>query len=105
MKGKDFAIGAAVGVLAGAIAGILFAPQSGKETREDIKEFYIKVKDEIAEELKKASDFTKDTYNKVVKNVVNKYKDAKEITEDQAVEAIDKLEAGFDKIKAQIAKK
>lgn len=33
---KNFIIGTAVGVAAGLAAGLLFAPQSGKETREDI---------------------------------------------------------------------
>lgn len=34
---KKFALGAAVAALAGFVAGILTAPKSGKETREDIK--------------------------------------------------------------------
>ncbi len=33
---KNTAIGAAIGVTVGAAAGILLAPKSGKETREDI---------------------------------------------------------------------
>lgn len=33
---KDTAIGAAIGVSVGAAAGVLLAPKSGKETREDI---------------------------------------------------------------------
>lgn len=35
---KKFAIGALVAAAAGYVAGILTAPKSGKETREDIKE-------------------------------------------------------------------
>ncbi len=34
---KAFAIGAAISALAGYVAGILTAPKSGKETREDIR--------------------------------------------------------------------
>ena len=39
---RDTAVGLGVGILAGAaiglVAGIIFAPQSGKETRQQIKE-------------------------------------------------------------------
>ena len=36
-------VGAAVGTAIGAVAGILFAPKSGKETREDIAEKVVQV--------------------------------------------------------------
>lgn len=36
--GKKLAIGAIVGAAVGVVAGILTAPKSGKETRDDIKE-------------------------------------------------------------------
>lgn len=35
---KRFAMGALVGLAAGVIAGMLTAPKSGRETREDIKQ-------------------------------------------------------------------
>lgn len=103
MQAKDFLKGAAIGAVAGAIAGILFAPKSGKETREDIAKFYHEMKDKIAEELTKAGDFSKETYQKVVKGVVSGYEKAKKISADEAVEVIDKLEAGFDSVKKKIA--
>lgn len=56
-KGK-FAIGALIGVAAGFITGILTAPKSGKETRQDIKEASAKAKDvavEKAAEVKEAT--------------------------------------------------
>jgi gas vesicle protein len=37
-RAKRFAVGAVVAAAAGYVAGILTAPKSGKETREDIKE-------------------------------------------------------------------
>jgi gas vesicle protein len=43
MKSGDFLSGMLVGVVIGAVAGLLLAPQSGEETREDIKEFSIDV--------------------------------------------------------------
>jgi len=35
--GKKLALGAVIGAAAGLVAGILTAPKSGRETREDIK--------------------------------------------------------------------
>ncbi len=36
-NGKKIAIGTAIGLAAGYVTGILTAPKSGKETRQDIK--------------------------------------------------------------------
>lgn len=51
-KGQKFAIGAIVAAAAGYIAGILTAPKSGKETRQDIKDTAIKTKQEAEKKLK-----------------------------------------------------
>lgn len=102
MKAKDFLAGAAIGAIAGAVAGILFAPKSGKETREDIKKYLGEMKDKIADELAKAKDFSRENYSKVVKKVVESYQKGKKISSDQAIEIIDALEAGFDKVKAKL---
>lgn len=37
------------GAVLGAVAGLLFAPKPGKETREDIKDYATKVKKEVAD--------------------------------------------------------
>lgn len=50
--GKKVAIGAAVAGIAGFVAGILTAPKSGKETREDIKSAALKAKSEAEKNLK-----------------------------------------------------
>ncbi|MFO7888617.1 MAG: YtxH domain-containing protein, partial [Eubacteriales bacterium] len=47
-KAKDIGIGAGIGAAIGTLAGILFAPKPGKETREDIKN---KTK-EVSEDVK-----------------------------------------------------
>jgi gas vesicle protein len=47
-----WAIGAAVAGVAGFVAGILAAPKSGKETREDIKHVATKAKSEAEKTLK-----------------------------------------------------
>ena len=61
-----FVLGAAVGATLGAVAGVLFAPKSGKETREDIKN---KAND--------AKDFTVDKASEVKEFAVNKTNEVK----------------------------
>ncbi len=53
--GKKIAIGAAVAGVAGYLAGILTAPKSGKETRQDIKRTANSVKIEAEKKLKELS--------------------------------------------------
>lgn len=50
---KKIAVVALVGAALGAIGGLLFAPQSGKETREDIKNAAKQTKAETEKQLKK----------------------------------------------------
>lgn len=54
---KGLAVGAAAGSALGALGGILFAPKSGKETRQQIK-------DDVAETAKKAATEVKDAGEK-----------------------------------------
>ena len=54
--GKKLAVGALVAGAAGYVAGILTAPKSGKETRQDIKDKAEDVKDEAAAKLQAAHD-------------------------------------------------
>lgn len=50
---KRFAVGATIAGVVGYLAGILTAPKSGKETREDVKNTALKAKHEAEKELKK----------------------------------------------------
>jgi gas vesicle protein len=64
----SFLAGFIVGGLAGAVVALLFAPQSGEETRAMIKDKAIelseKASDTFEEVSTKAEDFAKDTYKK-----------------------------------------
>ena len=69
-KGK-FAIGALIGVAAGFVAGVLTAPKSGKETRDELKK---KANDKKSEAITKgkevrhkAGDVAEDVLNKAEK--------------------------------------
>lgn len=50
---KRLAIGTAIAAAAGYVTGILTAPKSGKETREDVKTAAVKAKRDAEKELKK----------------------------------------------------
>ena len=50
---KKFALGTVVAAAAGFLAGILTAPQSGKETRQDIKDTTVKGMREAERQLKR----------------------------------------------------
>lgn len=50
---KRFAVGAVVAGIAGYLAGLLTAPQSGKETRQDIKDGAVRGMREAERQLKK----------------------------------------------------
>jgi gas vesicle protein len=89
---KKFALWALIAGVGGYLAGILTAPQSGKETREDIKEGVVKGVTEaekelkkLYEELNKLTDKVKgmgeklgDSAGKEAADLVSKAKDAKE---------------------------
>ena len=53
-SGRKWALGAVIAGVAGYVTGILTAPKSGKETRQDIKDKSGEIKDQAAEELKQA---------------------------------------------------
>lgn len=101
---KGVIIGASVGVLAGAIAGILFAPQSGKETREDIAKYLHQIKEDIAKELANAGKVTKEKYNEVVGKVVAIYETEKKISSKDATDIKAKLINNYHQV-AKVASK
>lgn len=53
-KSKNFAIGAVIAAAAGYVAGILTAPKSGRETRQDIKDGAEQTITEVEKKLKSA---------------------------------------------------
>lgn len=89
---KKIAIGGVFAAIAGYIAGILTAPKSGKETREDIKETTTKTVSEAEKELKKlhtelgkiideaklGKDKVGDKTQKELTDLLDKAKDTKE---------------------------
>ena len=83
---RNIAIGAALSALAGYIAGILTAPKSGKETREDIKNKTAASYAATEKELKKLHTELTDVMNKVSSRIES----LKGHTGKEAGEALDK---------------
>lgn len=96
--------GLALGAVAGVIAGILLAPKTGKETRDDLLETLNKIKDDIALKLGDVKDLTEQTYRSAVDGVVQMYQDARKLSDDQASEIKTDLAHGYEEIK-QAARK
>jgi len=101
-QSKGIILGASIGVLAGAIAGVLLAPKSGKETRDDITKYIHEMKDRIAEELTKAGKITKDSYNDIVAKIVKVYELEKKISAEDAKDIKDKLDSNYEEVKKAI---
>ena len=87
------------GALLGLMAGLLVAPRSGKETRENIKRHYEAISDRISEELSRMKDVTRETYTQVVEAVVHGFVEAKKITADEAAAVKNELQKGFEDIR------
>lgn len=69
---KNLTIGALVGVAAGAVTGVLLAPKSGKETREDLKNKSAEINNNIKT---KASEIKSSTVSNIseAKSRINEY--------------------------------
>jgi len=87
------------GALLGLMAGLLVAPRSGKETRENIKRHYEEISEGISEELSRLKDITQETYAQVVATVVHGFVEAKKITSDEAAELKSELKKGFENVR------
>ena len=65
---RKIAIGAAIGLTVGAVAGVLLAPKTGKETREDI----VKTIQELPEKAKKLSEKTQEVMGEIKEEITEK---------------------------------
>lgn len=93
-KGKGLAIGAAIGAVFGVVTGILFAPKSGKETREDIKDAASKAAERLQAEADKLQKEISDLIDKGEVHV----KDASKTVSDKAKEAVEQAKHSRDSV-------
>lgn len=94
---KTAALTAALGVTAGATAGVLFAPKSGKETRENIANKSYETKDKLVEKTKatkaaiskKVSEGKKDV--STAKEKISEYLASKKGQNQEACDVVEEL--------------
>jgi gas vesicle protein len=94
-KNSDFIAGLVVGGLIGAVIGILYAPKSGKETREEIGQKADELLSKAKEEYGQAVEKSRKAYEATVERLKELEETAKEKVE-QVGEKVDEL-AGLGK--------
>lgn len=111
------ATGLTLGAIFGAIAGVLFAPKSGKETRDDIKkladetkekgeDLFESAKKEVAlkvENLKKAGKkINGEDYKKIVNEMVQGMKVKGNVSGEAAKKLGEQLKTDWEEVKDQV---
>jgi len=74
------------GLAAGAVLGLLFAPEKGSETRDKINDSLADLADAIKERAEQQIDQLNDLKEKVLASVKSKAAQAEEIIDDEIVE-------------------
>ena len=92
-KGKKFGFGIILGAIAGVATGLLTAPKSGKETREDIKKKASEVKGSAERKLKDA--------HKELDKVAAEAKGKAKSLQGKAKEELDDLGSKADELRAR----
>lgn len=75
-SGKFFMAGL-LGAMAGALGGLLLAPKSGKETREDIAKLALQISRKVKTEADETKARVKDVYGKATDEAIRKYKEVR----------------------------
>jgi len=118
-KTFSFLKGILVGAIAGAVAGVLLAPKSGTETREDLKKLAVDFGEKANELYKKATDILKEKleqlekagkqidqekYMELVSQVVNEIKKDSLVTTDVAQKISAQLKTDWAIVKEELSK-
>lgn len=99
---KNVLIGLLIGGLAGAAAMLLFAPQSGKQTRSQIRQKSIELRDQTTTGIKKAVAQVRSETKKITAGVQEKAGELKQLGQDQLVKQLDRVSAALDTGKAAV---
>jgi gas vesicle protein len=83
--------GALAGGLAGALTMLLLAPQSGKETRKQIKKESIELRDRTAKAMQDALEQMRSDANKIAAGGRHKAEELRQQGEDVAVRQLDRV--------------
>lgn len=93
---KNVFLGLLVGGLVGAIAMLLFAPQSGKQTRDQIQDKGIELRDLTAKKFNKTVAEVQARTGKITSDVREKAGEIKKLGQDKLVEQLDRVSAALD---------
>jgi gas vesicle protein len=85
-----------IGGLAGAVAMLLYAPQSGKRMRAQIQQESILLRDRTTKNVKKAVAQVRSETNRITAEVQEKAGELKQLGQDKLVEQLDHLSAALD---------
>jgi gas vesicle protein len=75
---------------------LLLAPQSGKQTRDQIEGKTIELRDRTSKNLKKAVAQVRSDTNKLTAEVQDKAEDLKQLGQDKLVEQLERVSAALD---------
>ncbi|MFA5750261.1 MAG: YtxH domain-containing protein [Candidatus Shapirobacteria bacterium] len=76
-KSSRFFLATMIGAVAGVIGGLLFAPQSGKKTREDLNKIAMKLIKEVQGTVKDTKEKVEEVFGNTSEEAINKYKEIK----------------------------
>jgi gas vesicle protein len=89
-------LGLLVGSLAGVATMLLFAPQSGKQTRDQIEQKTIELRDQTTKNIKKAVSQVRSGTGKLTSEVQDKAAELKQLGQDKLVEQLDRASKALD---------
>jgi len=116
---ESFFKGLIIGALGGAIAGILLAPKSGEETREDIKKLGLDLKEKAVdtyekaraeverkiEQVKKAGEkIDENKYRRIVAEVVEEFRSDAKVSSSAAKKLGEQLSSDWEMIKKEVVR-
>jgi gas vesicle protein len=93
---KNVLIGLLIGSVAGALAMLLMAPQSGKRTRAQIQEQTIQLRDQTTKNIKKAFTQVRSETDKLTSKFQDKAVELKHLGQDKLVEQLDHVSTTLD---------
>jgi gas vesicle protein len=93
---KTVLLGLLIGGLTGAAAMLLYAPQSGKRTRTQIRRESIQLRDQITTGITEVVDQARSISNRITANVWDTAEELKQSGQDKLVEQIEHVSAALD---------
>ena len=99
---KSVLLGLLIGGLTGATAMLLFAPQSGKRLRTQIRQESIQLRDRATSGIEEAVEQVRSVTNRITAEVQEKAGELKSLGQDKLVEQMDHVSAVLDAGKTDV---